>query len=326
MRSTAQRLRPPASARGFLLVVLAASLWGSDALFRRGLALELPASAVVLAEHVVLVAVTAPLLVRGLRRAAARFSAADWLAMLIIGAGASALATVLFTAAFSYGDPTTPLLLQKLQPLVAVGGAHVLLGERVRSRYLVVFLVAIGGSYLVAFADPVAVSVAELYPALLAVGAAVLWGLGTVFGRKLATKIGFVDLTALRFGFGLPTAALLVWSRGEAGSLGTLDARGVAAVLLLALVPGLAAILLYYRGLRATPASAATIAELAFVVASVSVNYVAFGTTLAPSQWLGLALLTGAITLLGWRSRRGPRAAGVVVPAAEPAPLASSRA
>ncbi len=307
-------------------MVVAASLWGSDALFRRGLALDLPASVVVFAEHAVLVAVTVPLLVRALRRATAWFGPADWVFLLVIGAGASALATVLFTAAFAYGDPNTPLLLQKLQPLVAVGGAYLLLGERVTARYVVVFVVAVGGSYLVAFADPAAVSVAELTPALLAVGAAVLWGSGTVLGRELSSKISPVDLTALRFGFGLPAAALFVWLRGETSTLTELlDARTALAVLLLALVPGLAAILLYYRGLRATPASAATVAELAFVVASVSVNYLAFGATLTTSQWVGLVLLAGAITVLGWRSREGSRGTGVVVPA-EPAPLLSSRA
>lgn len=48
---------------GFPLVVCAAALWGTDALFRRPLALELPASVVVFAEHLLLVALTAPLLV-----------------------------------------------------------------------------------------------------------------------------------------------------------------------------------------------------------------------------------------------------------------------
>lgn len=45
---------------GFALVAAAAALWGSDALFRRGLAIELPAAAVVFVEHAILVALTLP--------------------------------------------------------------------------------------------------------------------------------------------------------------------------------------------------------------------------------------------------------------------------
>jgi len=120
---------------GFTLVALAAALWGSDALFRLGLALQLPAAAVVFAEHLILVVVTLPLLRRGLQ-AARSFVFRDWLALVVIGAGASAAATVFFTQAFVYGNPTTPLLLQKLQPVFAVAAAHLLLGERLLRRYV----------------------------------------------------------------------------------------------------------------------------------------------------------------------------------------------
>jgi drug/metabolite transporter (DMT)-like permease len=51
----------------------------------------------------------------------------DVVALLVIGIGASAVATMLFTQAFAYGNPTTPLLLQKLQPIIAILGAYVLL-------------------------------------------------------------------------------------------------------------------------------------------------------------------------------------------------------
>jgi hypothetical protein len=54
--------RTNGSAGGFVLVAAAAALWGSDALFRRGLALELPSSTVVVYEHAILVVLT--LLVR----------------------------------------------------------------------------------------------------------------------------------------------------------------------------------------------------------------------------------------------------------------------
>ena len=54
---------------------------------------------------------------------------------MLIGAGASALATLLFTQAFRLGDPITPQVLQKLQPLIAVLLATVILGERLRPRF-----------------------------------------------------------------------------------------------------------------------------------------------------------------------------------------------
>lgn len=295
---------------GFLLVAAGAALWGTDAVFRRGLALELPAPTVVFAEHVVLVAITLPLLLRGLGELRG-LRGRDWLAALVIGAGSSALATVMFTAAFRYGDPTTPLLLQKLQPLVAVAGAHLLLGERLLPRFASFLAAGLAGAYLVAFQDPTAVNVASLAPALLAVGAAVLWGLGTVLGRHLSLKLTFPTLTSVRFAVGLPAVAVfLLLTPGETG-LGGIGGRQALAVVLLALVPGLAGLLVYYRGLRSAPASGATLAELAFPLTAVAVNYLAFGTVLAPSQWVGMLLLVATITAMGLLARRGRTAIGI---------------
>jgi DME family drug/metabolite transporter len=121
------------AAGGAAVVGAAAALWGTDALFRRGLALELPSAEVVFWEHLLLAAIALFLVVpristlRGL-------SPRDWIVIAIIGGGSSVAATILFTEAFKRGDPTTPILLQKLQPVFAAGVAVVLLGERQRPR------------------------------------------------------------------------------------------------------------------------------------------------------------------------------------------------
>lgn len=293
---------------GFLLVAAGAALWGTDAIFRRGLALDLAAPVLVFLEHAVLVAMTLPIL--WLKRAQLRnLGRIDWIAALVIGAGSSAVATILFTSAFRYGDPTTPLLLQKLQPLVAVLGARLLLGERLLPRFAWFLLTGLAGAYLVAFPDPAGVSVSALTPALLAVGAAALWGLGTVLGRRLAPKIPFSLLTALRFAIGLPAAGLIVAVMGETSAVGAVSGTDIRDVVALAFVPGLIALLLYYNGLRSTPAAAATIAELAFPLTATGLNYVVFGTVLTGSQWIGITLLAGTITIMSWLSHTGDREA-----------------
>ena len=53
----------------------------------------------------------------------------------MIGAGSSAIATILFTQAFVDGDPVTPVVLQKVQPIIAVIAARIILGERPRPRF-----------------------------------------------------------------------------------------------------------------------------------------------------------------------------------------------
>ena len=164
---------------------------------------------------------------------------------------------------------------------------------------------------MIAFPDPAQVSVSQLAPALLAVGAAALWGMGTVLGRRLSARMEFRDLTAWRFAIGMPVAGL-IWILQEGAPVGISDGQDGLAIVVLALVPGLAAMLLYYRGLSRTPASAATIAELAFPLSAAAVNYVAFGAVLTSSQWLGMLVLAGAITWMSLLGARDPKEVGVI--------------
>jgi drug/metabolite transporter (DMT)-like permease len=311
MPARARRRAPVAG--GFAIVALSASLWGTDALFRRGLALELPAVEVVFWEHLVLATISLALVVphagrlRGLR-------GRDWLAIALIGGGSSVAATVLFTEAFKHGDPTTPLLLQKLQPVFAAGMAFALLGERLRPRYFAYLALALLGSYLITFADPAAVSARRLLPAGLGAGAAALWALGTVLGKHAGAKVAPTQLAGLRFIFGLPVALVLLLALAPPGPLTRAGGGDVVPILALALVPGLLALLLYYRGLRSTPAAAATLAELAFPFTALVVNAIAFDTVLTATQLAGAALLAATVVALTIADRRGGRAVGVVPP------------
>jgi drug/metabolite transporter (DMT)-like permease len=277
---------------------------------------------IVFVEHLLPVALLVPLVVRGLRSARGTFDRKDWIALLVLGCGASALATLLFTTAFTFGSPTTPALLQQVQPLFAVAGARLLLGERLRRRFGAYLVGALVGAYLIAFPDPAAVTVGGLAPALLAVAAAALWGAGTVLGRRLSAKIPFGELTALRLFFGLLASAAVVGVRGDLGALGGLDGKGVLALVLLALVPGLVSLLVYYRGLQSTPAAAATIAELAFPLTTLAVNFLAFHVVLSVTQWIGVALLAGTMTVMNAVRTHGAPPTGVVVALPRPEPVA----
>ena len=290
--------RPRPATVGVLAVALAAGLWGTDALLRRPLAESTQAATIVFGEHLVLVALVFPIIVTALPalwRAGPRYVAAG----VIVGAGASALATILFTQAFVHGDPVTPVVLQKVQPLVAVLLAAALLGERPRPRFGIFLLAGLAGTWLMAFPSPFDVSLQGMEPALLALGAAGLWALGTVLGRFLTLRLAFQQVTAVRFAFGLPASAVAVLILGAPATASWHDMVFIA---LLALVTGLVALSLYYYGLQRTPASVAAIAELTFPVVAIAVGYLAFDATLTASQLAGVALTSFVVMLLPARA------------------------
>lgn len=291
------------------LVALAASLWGLSALWRSPLAKDYPSLAIVFWEHLILVVLISPWLVPALHRVRGA-SRRTQVSVLVIGAGSSALATVLFTTAFRLGDPITPQVLQKLQPLIAVGLAALLLGERLRPRFAFFVVPALVGAWLLAFADPLGVSVASAQAALLALGAAALWAAGTVLGRLASAELRFRDLTALRFSVGLVTLTAIALVTGTPVAMQWSAARPL---LLLALFPGLLALVLYYLALGHTPASRATLAELAFPLTAALVGVVAFSARPSATQWLGLVIVLVTVVALALHEQRSSHPA-VAVP------------
>lgn len=289
------------------LIAVAAALWGTDGLLRQPLAGQLPATTIVFWEHLLIVVVLIPFLPSALRA----FRAAtprQRTALVVIGAGSSAIATALFTAAFRLGDPVTPLVLQKLQPVIAVAAAALLLGERLRTGYWMFAVPALVGAWLMAFADPLSAAPRPAAAALLAVGAAALWAVGTVLGRMVtaeepagaAAPLASRDVTVLRFVIGLPASALVL---AVVGSPVAVAPAQLGPLVLLALIPGLLGLTLYYVGLRSTAASRATLAELAFPVTAAMVGVGVLGTRLSATQWLGLVIVVVAVTALGLRER-----------------------
>ena len=95
-------------------------------------------------EHLVLLLYSVPAVVLGWRFFRG-LGAAQWAALLVIGWGGSALATLLFTTAFAVGNPTVAILLQKTQPLFAVALAGILLRERLGWAYWPCFRGGAGG-------------------------------------------------------------------------------------------------------------------------------------------------------------------------------------
>jgi DME family drug/metabolite transporter len=156
-----------------------------------------------------------------------------------------------------------------------------------------------------AFPSPFDVSLHGRAPALYALAAAALWALGTVLGRFLSSELSFQHVTAVRFAFGLPAALAAVLVLGAPATASWHD-EGF--IVLLALVTGLVALLLYYWGLQRTTASVASVAELSFPVVAIAVGYLAFDATLTSSQLAGVVLTS--LVVLGLPARAPALVAG----------------
>lgn len=298
-----------------LFVALAATLWATDAYFRNQLITHLSATEIVVAEDALIALLLVGVLYRS-RGELKKLTPRGWVAVGIIAAGAQALATILFTASFSYRIFAETFVLQQTQPLIAIALAWIVLGERRRPWFWAMAAVALVAVYMVVFAqDPLqpvsALQHGRVEAGLFALGAAVLWASGTVFGRFALGSISFWSMTALRFTLALPVLVVIVLvQEGTAGFTHYRVSDFLPNLLAIAVVPGLLALLLYYRALSRTPASLATIAEMAFPVAATLIASApppwGFNQPIYTAQIVGTVLLLVVIGILGWTKEKAP--------------------
>ena len=303
MLSPMQTIRQHLQTGGPWLIFIAAMLWATDAPFRYHLTQSLSSGFIVLAEHAVNVLLVLPFIFRNWNEIRS-LNWKQWLSMLAIGIGASALASILFTQAFSYVNPSVAIVLQKLQPLIVIGLAATFLKERTGRRFWLFAAVALFAAYIISFPNlrPELFTGEVWNPktlgVLCALGAAVLWGLGTVLGRVMLAQISFKTVTSLRFLIAF--IFLLFWNLHEAtiATVEALTGKDILFIIIVAVTSGFTSLFIYYKGLERTRASVATFAELGFPFLSVLVNALALGVFLKPIQLVGMALLVFAVAKL----------------------------
>jgi drug/metabolite transporter (DMT)-like permease len=287
------------------IIFLSSLLWATDAPFRKPLLVGgLFTGFVSLLEHLFNSIVSIPLLWRQ-RAQFKTLTRNQVLGLVYIGAGASALATILFVkgaTAMNYNF-TVAALLQKFQPLFAILLAAIFLREKINSKFWLYAVVALVGAYLVSFG---AVSPMGLWstagetsfvgPAL-AILAALLWAGGTVVGRFMLKGLNFEFVTGMRFVFGLVFLSIYVaiWEQFQFGFMTPLFWRNAA---IIALLTGFIALFLYYFGLRNTKASVATLMELGYPLALTVINWKLLGIVLSGWQITGGILLLASVTAL----------------------------
>jgi drug/metabolite transporter (DMT)-like permease len=283
-------------------IAFAALMWATDAPFRAKLLQNIKSEALVLYEHFINTIILLPLLLKR-RKEIWEITLREWIALLFIGLGGSAFALVLFSSAFSYTNPSIVILLQKLQPIIATILAIIILREKVSKKFFLIALGMLVGAYFISFPGGFPDIGVTGFPnavkgALLALGAATLWGASTVFGKYALKRISFQTVTALRFAIGfLGLLAYVLIAKID--FLMRLSLHDILFIIIIAVVSGSISLFIYYRGLVSTKASYATFIEVVgYPIGSVVINWIFLDATLSAMQIVGTAILLIALIFL----------------------------
>lgn len=287
---------------GSLAVVLAALLWSVDGLLRTHL-YSLPPATVVFWEHALGFAILVPFLLTSLRKFR-ELTRRQWVAITAVALMSGALGTIFYTAALGqvqYMPFSVVVLLQQLNPIFAIVTAAVLLHEKLNKRFIVLASVALVGAYLTAFPSlgvNFSTGKGTIIAALLAVGAAACWGVGTAFSKYALQGTSSLHVTAARFGLAPVFAFVILLFSGNVGTLSTITGTQWGYLLAITFSTGLVALIIYYYGLQRVPASRAAILELAWPLSSVLIGWLWLHQGLTLTQAIGALMLTATTYLI----------------------------
>ncbi len=284
-----------------LAVIMAAILWSFDGFIRQNL-FTLPSFLIITIEHVIGAILFFPFLLKGWKEISA-LRQRGWISILWVSVCGGILGTFFYTKALSYVnyiDLSVVVLLQKFQPIFAIALAAVTLKEKITKRFLILAGIAIIGGYFVTFGDS---PMAEwddktIIAALLALLAAFSWGSSTVLGKHALKRLSFKTVTSLRLSVTGAITLFVLISTGQYEMVTEMTLDHWKYILLIVISTGSLALFIYYYGLNHLPASHVTLYELFWPLSAVAMDWYIRGNMMSTVQWMGTALLLGAIILL----------------------------
>lgn len=266
----------------FLWIIAAGIAWGLDGLLRSKISGVSPLTIVTI-EHAIGFVVLAVIGINHLRFP--KLTTRGWLALIGVALFSGLIGTYAFTWAMAHVDYTSfgvMFLLLKLQPLFAILAALVFLGERPKRSFYLLALIALVASYFLSFGKSgldMSFGTDAMRATLAGLVAALCWGSATVFSRYLSHQ-GYKARTMTAFRLGL-VAILGVMAIGVSAIFGVgaeslaLPENPMQFLLIVAgvaLLSGVLGTTMYYRGIKHTHATRASIFELAFPITGFAID------------------------------------------------------
>lgn len=280
---------------GPVFVIIAALLWSFDGLLRGSL-YSLPPAIVVFYEHL-FGAIILLFFIPKWYLEIKKLTKKEWLFVGLVSLFSGALGTIFYTSALgkiNYIQFSVVVLLQQLQPIWAIAAAAIILKEKVTKNFLVWAFLGLVAAYLITFKDlhvNLSTGSGTVTAALLAVGAGLMWGTSTAFSKYFLNRVSFLAGTALRFFVTPIFAFLIIILNRQTSMLFTITQAQWTTLSTITISTGMVALLIYYYGLKRTPARVTTLCELVWPASALFIDYFYNHNGLSPTQIVGVLLL-----------------------------------
>ncbi len=292
---------------GWLLITLGACMWGIDGVlltpryFQYGF---FDVRFIVFVSHL-FPTIILSILYFGEYRKIKKFKKDDFVFYGLISLFGGCLGTLSIVKALQLSNFSLSMvtLIQKAQPIFAIILAYIILGERPKKRFYAILIITLIALYLLIFGlnNPKLLPSQNLKAAIYSFIAAASFGSATVFGKRVVNNHSFLTTTFYRFLFTtvITFCILLIFPMTSIVSFKQYISNSHIYILTFIIaVYSLSGLIIYYKGMKTTKASYATICELAYPLTSVIVEALVYKHYLTSLQIFSAIVLIASIVYL----------------------------
>jgi drug/metabolite transporter (DMT)-like permease len=285
--------------RAWAYAFFAQGVWGTGGVTIKLIDAALPASLLVVIRHGVGALVLGFALMRGKTHLLKNIPWAHVVMFGVIGAG---FADLFLVEAIRHAGAIIPIILARLEIPISVVLAHLFLKEKVGKTAYFATLLSLAGAWLISYRSDVAMDFSDGFyvGVLFALGAAVMWGIATVYGKYILKKgADPLPLSCIRLSVGalFNLVIVLVLIQNPLPIFQKLSVLDWSLLIYLGVFLSGLAYLTFYRSLKVLDA------HVASILLSVSLGValflgIAIGESPSIAQWLGIALVILSIVLI----------------------------
>ena len=246
-------------------VICAALLWSVDGVLRQDLHI-ISSLVIVSIEHLLGASIFLPLSFR-LASKIKQLDRKGWTSIFWVSICRGLLGTYFYTkclAYVNYIDLSVVVLIQKLQPLIAISLASIILREKLSKSFILLASAVILGGYLTTFGNKpfLFLDNKSIIASLFALLESFCWGSYTVLGKAALKQIPFEPMTCIRLIVTGTVALLIIISYGNSSDIYSLSIENYKTIIIIVFTSESIALSIYYYGLQNLAASHITIYEL----------------------------------------------------------------
>lgn len=250
----------------------------------------------------------------------------DWIALVLVGALGSGVASLLFTQAIFLTSAGVATALSKTAPIFVAFFAYFTLRERITSGRLLLVLMMVGADVLIGAGEMTgALASQRLTGDLMAIGAGALRAMAEILSKTSLRRFYPSTVAMWRFGVGFLLTGAISFFTGQYRQLLILTPQMWMILLVLGALCTAISMTMYYRGLREIPAHVGVSLRLLSAIVTVLFSWLLLKETLNGLHIAGIAVLVAGAYLIVVRTTKQPLLAPALEAARPPESINPTR-